>query len=163
MILEIKNNHAEIEKDNIKKESLNSKNGFVEKPIFKNITGKKTGRTVSEEQHLANKSKEIIRIYGILKEVILHADSNIVVDSKVEYIAFKRNKKNLFDLKILESKVIMWVNKKKGELPKNIADLFQDCSEKGHHGNGDYEIHFENIQQLNDFMSTKAIINIINQ
>ena len=100
-------------------------------------------------------------MYALLKGEILEKDSSIVIDSKVEYIAFKRNKKNIFDIKILDKKIILWVNKKKGDIPVQNSTFFQDCSGKGHHGNGDYEIHFNSEAEVREFINVNVIDSIL--
>ena len=54
------------------------------------------------------------------------------------------------------------MNKNKGELPVTLSRIFVDCSEKGHQGNGDFEKHFENENEVNGFILYKAIENILN-
>lgn len=128
---------------------------------FINTKSKRSGIKVSENEHLEGKSSNIKRMYNSLKQEILHKEPLIEIDSKVEYIAFKKYKKNIFDIKLLKSKIIMWVNKSKGELPKNIENLFIDCSNKGHHGNGDYEIHFNTRVEVEEFLMNNPIEKIL--
>ncbi|OXA86307.1 AAA family ATPase [Flavobacterium hibernum] len=127
---------------------------------FVNLKGKRSGKKVSESQHLKGKSSVIKSIYNSLNFAISEKD-DFIIDPKVEYIAFKRNNKNVFDIKLQNSKVIMWVNKKKGELPLELTNLFIDCSAKGHHGNGDYEIHFNSLDELKFFLSKDVIKQIV--
>lgn len=135
---------------------------IISEPVkFISTKSKRSGRKVNELQHSKGKPSFILKIYKQLKEEILHKDPLIEIDSKVEYIAFKKNKKNVFDIKLLKSKVIMWVNKNKGELPKDLAELFVDCSEKGHHGNGDYEIHFKSLVDVEEFLMKNPIEKIL--
>lgn len=128
---------------------------------FTNLKNKRSGRTVTEKQHLTGKPTSIKKMYTLLKEEILEKDSSIVIDSKVEYIAFKRNKKNIFDIKIQDKKIILWVNKNKGEIPVQYSALFNDCSGKGHHGNGDYEKHFNSEAEVRGFIVVDVIDTIL--
>ena len=74
------------------------------------------------------------------------------MDLKKRYIAFKKDKKNIFDLLIQKSQLKLWLNVKNGELedPKKIA---KDVSNTGHWGNGDYEIIFDNDDNLEYILS----------
>lgn len=134
------------------------------KPILNlvNLTNKKSGRTVTEKQHLTNKPPYVKKMYNLLKEEILRNNPAIEVKPLVTYIAFKRDKRNIFDIQIQGKKIILWVNKNKGELPVTLSGIFVDCSEKGHQGNGDFEKHFENENEVNGFILYKAIENILN-
>lgn len=125
------------------------------------LKAKGPGRKVNELQHSKGKPSFVLKIYEQLKEEILHKEPLIEIDSKVEYIAFKKNKKNIFDIKLLKSKVIMWVNKNRGELSEDLSALFVDCSNKGHHGNGDYEIHFKSLVDVEKFLMHNPIKKIL--
>lgn len=134
------------------------------KPILNlvNLTNKKSGRTVTEKQHLTNKPPYVKKMYNLLKVEILRNNPAIEVKPLVTYIAFKRDKRNIFDIQIQGKKIILWVNKNKGELPATLSEIFVDCSEKGHQGNGHFEKHFENETEVNNFIMYKAIENILN-
>lgn len=49
------------------------------------------------------------------------------MDYKKRYIAFKKDKKNIFDLLIQKSQLKLWLNVKNGELedPKKLQKMFQ--------------------------------------
>ena len=100
-------------------------------------------------------------MYFLLKNEILEQAKNIEVVSKVEYIAFKLDSKNLFDIKLLKLKIILWFNRKKDVLTPNLASIFIDCSNKGHHGNGDYEKHFNSISEVKNFIDSDVIGKIL--
>lgn len=135
---------------------------IISEPVkFISTKSKRSGRKVNVLQHSKGKPSFVLKIYKQLKDEILHKEPLIEIDSKVEYIAFKKSKKNIFDIKLLKSKVIMWVNKNKGELPKDLAALFVDCSNKGHHGNGDYEIHFNALVEVEEFLKHNPIEKIL--
>lgn len=108
-------------------------------------------RAYTEEEHLAGKSDDIIELYESYKQAILNLSSDMEVEPKKMYIAFKK-RKNIVDIRIQQKNLIFWLNLKKGSLddPKNIA---QDCSLKGHYGNGDYEISVTDTKNLEYIMS----------
>jgi predicted ATP-dependent endonuclease of OLD family/predicted transport protein len=127
----------------------------------KTITLTKAKRTVTENQHLKDKVGYIKNIYRLLKAEILDKCPEIEIVPKVEYIAFKLDGKNIFDIKILKSKVILWANKKKGTFPDELVNLFIDCSTKGHHGNGDYELHFISKAEVEQIIKDNVIEKIL--
>lgn len=108
-------------------------------------------KAYTEEEHLAGKSDDIIELYESYKQGILNLSSDMEVEPKKMYIAFKK-RKNIVDIRIQQKNLIFWLNLKKGSLddPKNIA---QDCSLKGHYGNGDYEISVTDTENLEYIMS----------
>ncbi len=108
-------------------------------------------KAYTEEEHLAGKSDDIIELYESYKQAILNLSSDMEVEPKKMYIAFKK-RKNIVDIRIQQKNLIFWLNLKKGSLddPKNIA---QDCSIKGHYGNGDYEISVTDTNNLEYIMS----------
>ena len=108
-------------------------------------------RAYTEEEHLAGKSDDIIELYESYKQAILNLSSDMEVETKKMYISFKK-RKNIVDIRIQQKNLIFWLNLKKGSLddPKNIA---QDCSIKGHYGNGDYEISVTDTNNLEYIMS----------
>lgn len=151
------------EETNVEKTDKEEVSDEIKKPSsnFVNLKHKKSGIAITESQHLRNKPAFVKRMYTLLKEEILEKDSSIVIDSKVEYIAFKRNKKNIFDIKIQDKKIILWVNKKKGTFPPDLSNLFIDCSNKGHHGNGDYELHFISQAEVDQIKKENVIEKIL--
>jgi len=73
------------------------------------------------------------------------------VQPKKDYIAFKKGK-NISDITLLKKSLKIWINLKKGKLddPKKIME---DVSEKGHWGNGDYQISVDSDKNLEYIMS----------
>ena len=108
-------------------------------------------KAYTEEEHLAGKSDDIIELYESYKQGILNLSSDMEVEPKKMYIAFKK-RKNIVDVRVQQKNLILWLNLKKGNLddPKNIA---QDCSVKGHYGNGDYELSISDTNNLEYIMS----------
>jgi ABC-type cobalamin/Fe3+-siderophores transport system ATPase subunit/predicted transport protein len=178
LILEIKQTNNKKPKSNlvtkvenslnkIDVKNIESTNEIVKVANKKNITNilnndfSKKVNIKSESQHLKNKPIFVKKMYSLLKDEILRQDNNILLDSKIEYIAFKKLNKNIFDIKIQDKKIVLWVNKKKNEISEKFESLFIDCSKKGHHGNGDYERHFTNIAQVNFFIESNVIEKIL--
>lgn len=93
---------------------------------------------VYTEEMLVEKGTEKIKfIFQNLRETILEWDPSINVGATKLYIYFKL-KTNFCDIAVQKNQIKIWLNFKFGELwdPKN---LFEDVSNKGHHGNGDYQ------------------------
>jgi len=67
-------------------------------------------------------------------------------------IGFRKDNKVFTDICILKNSLKIWINLKKGNLddPKKIA---KDVSEKGHWGNGEYQIQVETDKDLEYIMS----------
>lgn len=105
----------------------------------------------SEEDHLNGKSEEIKELYGNFKASILNLSSDIEINAKKLYVAFKKNK-NIADIHIQQKGLKIWINLYRGELddPKKLA---KDVSNVGHWGNGDYEILVTDTQNLEYIMS----------
>ena len=62
------------------------------------------------------------------------------IDYKKVYIAFKSKHTNVFDCAFTKKKLKIWLNLKWNELGDIPSDLpVADVSNKGHHGNGDYQ------------------------
>lgn len=108
-------------------------------------------KVYTEEEHLEGKNDNIIELYESYKEAILKLSSDIEIEPKKMYIAFKKGK-NVVDIRIQQKNLIFWINMKKGTLddPKNIVI---DCSSKGHYGNGDYELSISDTNNLEYIMS----------
>lgn len=108
-------------------------------------------KVYTEEEHVEGKSDDIIELYESYKEAILKLSSDIEIEPKKMYIAFKKGK-NVVDIRIQQKHLIFWINMKKGTLddPKNIVI---DCSSKGHYGNGDYELSISDTNNLEYIMS----------
>jgi len=103
----------------------------------------------TENDHFSDvNATEITReLYERLKEGILRLGENITIKPGKIYIGYKA-RTNFCDIEVQKSKLTLFLNLEKGQLddPKGIA---KDVSNKGHHGNGDYLIHFSDISQLN--------------
>ena len=80
------------------------------------------------------------------------AEDDIEIKPKKMEIGFRKDSKVFADICILKNSLKMWINLKKGKLddPKQLAE---DVSEKGHWGNGDYQIQVETDKDLEYIMS----------
>lgn len=108
-------------------------------------------KVYTEEEHLSGKSDEIKELYDTFKTAILNLSTDIEIEPKKMYIAFKKGK-NIVDIRIQYKNLIIWLNMKKGEL-NDSKKLTIDASSKGHYGNGDYELHVSNTDNLEYIMS----------
>jgi len=105
----------------------------------------------TEQHHLNNRTGVIAKLYNDFKTEILKLDNKIEVLPLKDYIAFKKNKKNLVDINIQTKQLKMWINLKKGVLndPHNLTN---DVAEKGHWGNGDYEVLIKDTSNLSQIL-----------
>ena len=110
-------------------------------------------KVYTEDDHLKLASEEVVGLYEELKSQILTLGDKIEVVPKKKYIAFKAAS-NFIDVLPQKGKIKFWLNLKKGELdnPHNFGD---DCSDKGHWGNGDYEF---NVKSSSDFVDLMPLI-----
>lgn len=109
-------------------------------------------KTYTEEDHLQGKSDEIRELYEEFKQAILNLSPEIETTATKLYISFRKDKKTISDIIIQKNALKIFINKKKGNLtdPKKILE---DVSEKGHWGNGDYQISVKNTENLEYIMS----------
>ncbi len=105
----------------------------------------------TEDDHLKLPSEEIKELYEEIKKRIFDLGDNVEIKPLKVYIAFKSNK-TFVDVEFMKNTIKLWLNLKKGMLkdPKNLA---RDVSNKGHHGNGDYEITLTLEEDLNYVMT----------
>ncbi len=119
-------------------------NASIEEVSPKNEIIRKVSHEVKlygEDHHLDGKPDEIKHLYSELKERILNLGENIEIRPRKCYVGFIANT-NFVDINLAKKQLWLWLNLKKDELddPKKIAE---DCSSRGHWGNGDYEIGFK--------------------
>lgn len=129
-------------------------NASVEEVSPKNEIVRKVSREVklySEDHHLDGKPEEIKQLYSELKERILNLGENIEIRPRKCYVGFIANT-NFVDMNLTKKQLWLWFNMKKGELddPRKISD---DCSSRGHWGNGDYEVRIKPGDDL-DYLMT---------
>lgn len=121
----------------------------AEETVAKEIS--KENLEFSEDYHLDNISPQIKELYNLLKSAVLNK-YNLEIDPHKTYIAYKHNNKNIFDVKILKSKLWLWINMPKGSL-KDEKEYTRDVSDIGHHGNGDYDLTISNEKEI-DYVLT---------
>ena len=100
----------------------------------------------NESFHLAKTTQDIINLYNSLK-LAVSKEFQLDIDLHKSYIAFKHNGKNIFDVKILKSKIWIWINMKKGTL-SDPKEFTRDVSNIGHQGNGDYDLTISNEKEI---------------
>ena len=108
-------------------------------------------KVYQEDDHLNDKPDFIQELYETYKQAILNLEPNIEVVPRKRYIAFKKDR-NIVDIVTQKKALKLWINLPYGELddPKKLAKNIED---KGHWGNGDYEISTDSTQYLEYIMS----------
>ena len=116
-------------------------------------------KVYSEDDIKQRGNDEMQELFEKFKAAILNLTDGIEVIPRKQYISFKRGK-TFFDITLNSKSIKMWINQRKGQLedPKKITD---DVSQRGHWGNGDYQITVDSDEQLEYIMSLvrQAIIN----
>lgn len=109
-------------------------------------------KVYTEEEHLSKSSEAIAELYEKFRQGILQLADEIEIKPKKMEIGFRRDSKVFTDICILKNSLKIWINLKKGKLddPKHLAE---DVSEKGHWGNGDYQIQVDTDKDLEYIMS----------
>jgi predicted transport protein len=109
-------------------------------------------KVYTEEEHIQKTSPIIAELYQKFKQGIIQLADEIEIKPKKMEIGFKKNGKVFTDVCILKNSIKIWINLKRGKLddPKKLAE---DVSEKGHWGNGDYQIQTETDKDLEYIMS----------
>lgn len=108
-------------------------------------------KVYTEDEHIEGKSDDIVELYESYKEAILKLSTDIEIEPKKMYIAFKKGK-NIVDVHLQQKGIKLWINAKKGEIIDNNG-VTKDVSNAGHWGNGDYEISTNNTDNLEYIMS----------
>lgn len=106
-------------------------------------------KVYTEEDHLNKVPNKIREMYLEIKNRIMELD-DIDIDVKKVYIAFKGNK-NIVDIELMQSKLILFINMKKGTLDDPLK-ITVDLSKCGHHGNGDYCVDVYNKDQIDNLI-----------
>lgn len=109
-------------------------------------------KVYEEEDHFVDKSDDIKELYEQYRDAILNLSSDLQIKVTKLYLAFKKDKRNVTDIKIQNKGLKISINLSKGMLddPKGIA---KDMSHIGHWGNGDYEINISDTKDLEYIMS----------
>lgn len=99
-------------------------------------------KVYTEEDHLKNGSDQIKELYEDFKAAILNLDSDIKIEAKKLYIAFKQST-NICDIEIHKNKLKLHLNAQWGVIDDS-KHLFKDMRSIGHWGNGDYQAEISN-------------------
>lgn len=119
-------------------------------PVFEKVA--KEIKNYTEEDLLKRGNENIKELYNQFKDAILNLDEQIEVQAKKTYIAFKKNGSNVSDIEIGQKHLKICANAKWGELD-DARKLFENVSEKGHWGNGDYRVTVSDNKNLEYIMS----------
>jgi len=103
-------------------------------------------KVYTEDDHLSVSNDEIKELYQQFKEALTGIDTKIKIKPTKKYIGFIA-KTNFVDIRPQKKALKVWVNLKKGELDDPRA-LARDVSKIGHWGNGDYELHVSDNENL---------------
>ena len=109
-------------------------------------------KVYTEEEHISKTSEPVAELYQKFRAGIIQLADDIEIKPKKMEIGFRKDSKVFTDICILKNSLKIWINLKKGKLddPKRLAE---DVSEKGHWGNGDYQIQVETDNNLEYIMS----------
>ncbi|MBK8848634.1 MAG: hypothetical protein IPN73_00590 [Saprospiraceae bacterium] len=109
-------------------------------------------KVYTEEEHIQKTTELIAELYQKFRQGVLQLADDIEIKPKKMEIGFRKDSKVFTDICILKNSLKIWINLKKGKLddPKKLAE---DVSEKGHWGNGDYQIQVETDKDLEYIMS----------
>lgn len=120
------------------------------KEAFKIVT--EEIKVYTEDEHIQKATEFIAELYQKFRQGILQLADDIEIKPKKMEIGFRKESKLFTDICILKNSIKIWINLKKGNLddPKHLAE---DVSEKGHWGNGDYQIQVATDKDLEYIMS----------
>lgn len=109
-------------------------------------------KVYTEEEHIQKTTELIAELYQKFRQGIIQLADDIEIKPKKMEIGFRKDSKVFTDICILKNSLKIWINLKKGKLddPKQLAE---DVSEKGHWGNGDYQLQVETDKDLEYIMS----------
>ncbi len=109
-------------------------------------------KVYTEEEHISKTNESIAELYQKFRQGIIQLADDVEIKPKKMDIGFRKDSKVFTDVCILKNSLKIWINLKKGKLddPKKLAE---DVSEKGHWGNGDYQIQVETDNDLQYIMS----------
>ena len=109
-------------------------------------------KVYTEEEHIQKTTELIAELYQKFRQGVIQLADDIEIKPKKMEIGFRKDSKVFTDICILKNSLKIWINLKKGKLddPKKLAE---DVSEKGHWGNGDYQIQVESDKDLEYIMS----------
>jgi predicted transport protein len=105
----------------------------------------------TESEHLERGSYSTVELYQEIKDRLLNFGDMEISLTKY-YIAFKYGKKIISDLELQKKQLRIRINLKWGQLDDPKA-LFENVSDKGHWGVGDYEAKINSDTDLDYLMS----------
>lgn len=103
-------------------------------------------KVYTEDDLLLVCDDEIKELYQQFKEALMGIDTKIKIKPTKKYIGFIA-KTNFVDIRPQKKALKIWFNLKRGELDDPGA-LARDVSKIGHWGNGDYELHISDDENL---------------
>lgn len=104
----------------------------------------------TEDEHLEGKSAEIVELYETLKREILNL-GDIRVKPNKQNIAFV-GKRNIVDIVIQSKKIKMYLNMKYPDID-DYKNIVRDITGIGSWGNGDCEVNFSSLDDI-DYLIT---------
>ena len=106
----------------------------------------------TESRLLRKKSKKSKELYNTLKERIINQYEDIEIVPLKLYMAFKLNKKNVISVAIQKNYLNIWIDLKFNQINDPLNKI-EDVSDKGHWGTGDCYFKFENIDDIEYFLT----------
>lgn len=105
-------------------------------------------KVISFDDHASYANEHIRDVLSSLREKILNIGSDVTETPKKVYIAYKSST-NFADVQVQKNAIRITLNVKSGELqdPKHLAIDFAKLN-KGHWGNGDYEVVIKESDEL---------------
>jgi len=119
--------------------TISSKNKTIE-GVTKEV------KVYTEDEHLLVASDEIKELYNQLKTYLTSFKGDVRIKPTKKYIGFIA-RTNFVDVHIQKNALKLWLNLSKGRLDDS-KQLARDVSNIGHWGNGDYELHFSDADNL---------------
>lgn len=109
-------------------------------------------KVYTEEEHIQKTTELIAELYQKFRQGVIQLADDIEIKPKKMEIGFRKDSKVFTDICILKNSLKIWINLKKGKLddPKQLAE---DVSEKGHWGNGDYQVQIDSDKDIEYIMS----------
>ena len=107
-------------------------------------------KTYNEKEHFDGKSSIVFELYNILKNEILEL-GDITIKPTKQHIGFV-GKRNIVDVVILKSKIKVFINLKFNEL-EDYKNIVRDVTKIGHWGNGDCEIIYKDVEEVEYLLS----------
>ncbi len=107
-------------------------------------------KTYTEEEHLEGKSSDVVELYETLKREVLNL-GDIRVKPNKQNIAFI-GKRNIIDIVVQSKKIKMYLNLKYPDID-DYKNIVRDITGIGSWGNGDCEVNFSSLDDI-DYLIT---------